>query len=115
MTLCPQSTSVRRVSAGELRRLFNESEYPALIAQGRLVPQLLRNDHLKEPHKRGEPLCTHGQAVHYCNIAGDWQVEIFQYLRPDGSLGASGRPDPKRVRMGASVCVLETKPEGGQG
>jgi len=27
-------------------------------------------------------------------------VEIHRYLQPDGTLGASGRPDPKRVNMG---------------
>lgn len=85
--------------------MFNESQYPEMIAHGQLVPKYpyLRDDHLKEPEKRGEPQCTHGQMIRYLDNNGRWLVEVFQYRRPNKTLGASGVPDPKRLRVGDTV------------
>jgi len=86
--------------------MFNESQYPAMIAAGQLVPEFLRNDHLKEPEKRKEPFCTHSQFIRYSDHAGQWVVEVHQYLRPDKTIGAGGRPDPKRLRIGNTVFAI---------
>ena len=45
-----------------------------------------------------EPLGTLSQVIEYYDAAGQMQVMVHQYLRPDGSIGASGRPDPKWLR-----------------
>ena len=87
--------------------MFNESDLPARIAEGSLVAQTLRDSHLQEPEKRGEPWCTHGQMLRYLDPAGRWVVEVFQYMRPDKTLGASGQPDPKRLRIGNTVFLAE--------
>ena len=44
-----------------------------------------------------EPFCTKSQIIAYINGAGDNVVLLHRYLRTDGSLGASGLPDPKRL------------------
>ena len=33
---------------------------------------------------------------------GNWVVEVHQDLGPDGTRGGSGKPDPKRLRVGSS-------------
>ena len=89
--------------------MFNESQYPTMITDGELIPKFLRNDHLQNPEVKGEPRCTYGQMIRYLNSAGQWVVEVFQYLRPDNSIGGSGRPDPKRLRIGNTVFIAETQ------
>jgi hypothetical protein len=45
----------------------------------------------------GEPLGTRSQQVSYYNAQGTEIARVHQYLRPDGSIGLSGKPDPKRL------------------
>lgn len=96
------------VSPDNIRKMFNESQYPMLIVNGRLKPELKRNSHLIEPQKRGEPHCTHAQLIRYLDNNGQWVVEVFQYLRPDKTIGASGKPDPKRMRIGNKIFIMDT-------
>lgn len=78
-----------------------------MIADGRLTPNYLRNDHLKAPETKREPYCTCGQMIRYRDSTGQWAVEVFQYLRPDKTIGGSGRPDPKRLRIRNTVFIAE--------
>jgi hypothetical protein len=73
--------------------MFNESQYPDMIARGQLVPEYLRDYQLKAPEKRKypEPYGTRSQTIRYYDSNGQWVVEIHQYLRPDKTLGASGK------------------------
>lgn len=40
-------------------------------------------------------------------IRRTWVVEVFQYLRPNGVIGTSGKQDPKRIRIGETIFALE--------
>ena len=102
----PGPDKVEFVSASSIRRLFNESQFPRMINAMQLTVEYLRNTHLKEPEKKNEPYCTHGQMIRYIGLDRQWVAEIFQYLRPDGTLGASGHPDPKRLRMHGKVYIV---------
>lgn len=84
------------VSAGQLRELFNRESYATRIATGHLIPKLLREGHPAPPRSH-EPPCTRSQIIAYFDRGGRKIVILHQYLRPDGSLGASGRPDPKKL------------------
>lgn len=58
---------------------------------------------LKERHpappRSGEPLCTKSQIISY--ICGDLEIaRAHRYLRPDGTIGGSGKPDPKLLVVG---------------
>ncbi len=87
--------------------MFNESQYPDMMADGRLTPKYLHNDHLKEPETKGEPYCTRSQMIRYLDNAGQWAVEVFQYLRADNTIGGSEMPDPKRLRIGNTVFIVD--------
>jgi hypothetical protein len=97
------------VSPRDLRQLFNAGPYRTRIAEGRLIPQFLRNAHLDTPDDKGNPPCTYRQTIRYLDGDGNPVVEVFQYLLPDGGLGASGLPDPKRLWIGGEVLVAETE------
>lgn len=99
---------IEYLPASRLQELFNQSQYPALIVSRSLTAVYLRDAHLKEP-RRGEKPCTRAQMIRYIEKNGQWVVEVFQYLRPTGELGASGKPDPKRVRVKGTVFVLDVQ------
>lgn len=104
----PPFFEARYVPDAEIRRLFNDGPYRQMIAEGRLTPQYLRNAHLTAPEK-GNPPCTQRQMIRYLDAEKDPIVEVFQYLRPDQSLGATGMPDPKRLWYGGAVLIAESQ------
>lgn len=94
--------------------MFNQSQYPTLIASGRLRPIYFRDDVLANPEQRGEPQGTRSQFIRYVDAQGQWLVEVHQYLRPDGTIGAKGRPDPKRIRIpGIIIYAIEKRERTG--
>jgi len=97
---------VKTVSLRSISTMFNKSQYPEQIRGKKLVPYYLRHRHLEHPEERGEPWCTHAQMIRYCDRKGRWKVELFQYLRPDGSIGASGKPDPKRIFLDGTIYKI---------
>ena len=78
-----------------------------MIAEGQLMPKLLRNAHLKQPEEIREPYCTRSQMIRYSDKAGHWVVEVHQYFRLDKTIGGSGRPDPKSLRIGNTVFTVD--------
>lgn len=101
------------VSADIIRRAFNDGQFWERVLMGEATETVFKERHLST-HER-EPFCTLSQIVVYWD-AGDSPIAIVhQYKRPDGSLGASGRPDPKRIVLGqrilatrASTAPIET-------
>lgn len=53
---------------------------------------------------------TRSQLISYRTEEGFELARVHQYLRPDGSLGGSGRPDPKRVLFGGILHRLAKNP-----
>lgn len=111
MTKPPRADKVKYVSSNSIRKKFNESQVPRMIADGKLVPKYLRDEQLKEPEKRRhpEPHGTRSQTIRYSDTNGQWVAVVHQYLRPDGTLGATGKPDPKRLRVGNTVFIVRQK------
>ncbi len=103
----PQQTLY--IAQSIIRQKFAESQYPEMIAKGELVPKYLRDKELKNPHNRRfpEPIGTKSQMIRYVDRSGKWFVEIHQYLRPDGTLGASGKPDPKRLKINDMIYIAK--------
>ena len=106
----PRGETIKYVPANIIQKEFNNSKYPDMIARGLLVPRYLSDYQLKEPEKRKypEPHGTRSQTIRYYDSNGQWVMVVHQYLRPDGTLGASGKPDPKRLRIGKTIFILET-------
>jgi len=94
----PIPQKIVRVSDAELRRIFNDN-YLALIDTQKIVAQVMRGaGKHPAPAPAHEPYCTESQQVSYRDSAtGEELARAHRYVRPDGSLGASGMPDPKRV------------------
>lgn len=96
--------TVNRITANEMRKLFSENIFPQL-SQGDLVTQVTWENHPSRP-KANEPHCTKSQIVAYFDKGGMEIARVHRYLRTDGSLGASGKPDPKRIVIGGVTFRL---------
>ena len=84
--------------------MFNQLDRAEAAAAGALSTQVRRDSH-PSPPRAGEPLCTRSQAVAYLDSDGKQIAIVHQYLRRDGTLGASGLPDPKWLLHEGEVLV----------
>ena len=95
----PPSTKpfpVEWVSPAIIRRYFNESQILEKAQSGELFVRVIRSSHPRKPPPT-EPVCTKSQMVLYRTLDGKPVALAHRYLRRDGTIGASGRPDPKRL------------------
>lgn len=80
-----------------MRDVFNTEGYYARVKSGELIAVTLAPDRHPAAPPSGEPHCTRSQMVEYWTRDRQMVALVHQYLRPDGSLGASGLPDPKAI------------------
>jgi hypothetical protein len=101
------------VDAPTLRRMFNEDRYWERLQAGELVGEVGRSGH---PDLDFEPFCTISQTVRYFTADGERVALVHQYVRADGTIGGSGRPDPKAISAGGVLYILDPaeQAEGGQ-
>ena len=85
-----------RIQASEMQRRFNEGRYWERAQAGEFTMILMEDRH-PSLMAADEPFCTHSQMVSYRDTENNEIARVHQYLRPDGKIGASGRPDPKRL------------------
>jgi hypothetical protein len=89
-----------------MRWLFRRHRFLARVNSGDLVQRITRNTH---PSRTAacEPFCTRTQIISYDNSNQEEEARVHQYLRTDGTIGASGRPDPKRLKIGTQIYLLQ--------
>lgn len=100
---------VERVSEDEIRQIFNEGQYYEQTRSGKLIEVLMKNNHPDRPIG-GEPWCTHSQMLFYYTTRRELVAIVHQYRRPDGTLGLSGKPDPKKLFLKDRIIYVPTKP-----
>jgi len=79
-----------------IRQDFNDRHLYDKVKSGELTSIIKRSSH-PSTAPPGEPVCTWSQIVIYYTRSGEPVAVVHQYLRPDGTIGASGLPDPKRL------------------
>jgi len=100
-----------RIEQDEMRNLFNAQGYWDKTKSGEFTEVILEQRHpsLTAAH---EPFCTHSQMISYRNSSNEEMARVHQYLRPDGTIGASGKPDPKRIYHNGILYRLNKKTRG---
>ena len=88
--------------------MFNEGRYWERALSGEFTQHIRRNSHRDVP-PTGEPVCTRSQIVTYLDQQGRKVTIVHQYLRPDGTLGAGGRPDPKWLLVRNFVYAVRSR------
>lgn len=86
----------------ELRRRFNSGGYWRRARSGDLQQRVLKS---KPTRLANEPPGTLSQIVAYQD-GPDRIALVHQYLRSNGSLGASGRLDPKELFDGGVIYFV---------
>lgn len=102
-------TPVEWITHEIIRQYFNNSQIFDQVQSGQLDAITKRSSHPENP-PAGEPVCTRSQIVYYYTKDGKPVAIVHQYLRPDGTIGASGRPDPKRLFLADRIISVRSKP-----
>src|ERR1700681_3113529 len=99
----------RPVSKETLRQLFNQHGYWDKLLSGQLKLHILRS--VLAPALVQQPPGTLSQIVSYLDSQGNEVARVHQYLRADGTIGASGRPDPKKLLHNFVLYPLQKSPK----
>lgn len=91
------SSPSRIISDDELRRKFNDGGFLGRWERGELEDVVLWENHPSSP-LANEPFCTRSQMI-ALRVPTSRRIvaRLHRYLRPDGTIGLSGVPDPKGV------------------
>ena len=89
------SSPSRIISDVELQRKFNDGGYLRRWELGELEDVVIEENHPSSPLAK-EPFCTRSQMI-ALRVPSSQRVvaRVHRYLRPDGTIGLSGLPDPK--------------------
>ena len=93
------------VNAAELRQMFQQQDCLGRLQRGELVERLLK-DRIPAPPPRGMPPGTRSQIIAYIDRNGVQVAVVHQYRLPNGTLGASGLPDPKRLLFDGLLHIV---------
>jgi hypothetical protein len=85
--------------------MFNDSTIPNQIKSGHLHKKIIREGH-PSPLRSGQPHCTYSQILSFSDSQGNRFAACHQYKRPDGTIGGSGKPDPKRIMLGDTIFFV---------
>lgn len=100
---------IHRVSLAELREIFNTNVLPRLDKD---LIEIVSSEGPPNPRYH-QPPGTLSQRVEYWESTGNSLRKVaivHQYLLPDGTLGASGLPDPKRVLHDGVIFAPHIEP-----
>ena len=96
------------VSANELRARFESIH--ARAQRGELIVVVLDPADKPAPGNAGQMPGTLTQMISYRESeCGNELARAHQYLKPDGTLGGSGKPDPKLVLEGGILYGQQRK------
>jgi hypothetical protein len=99
-----------RIEASEMQQRFNDGKYWERCKSGEFTAVVMESRH-PSLTAASEPFCTQSQMISYRDADNTEIARVHQYLRTDGSLGASGKPDPKRLFEDGILYRLIKKPK----
>jgi hypothetical protein len=107
----PPPSTFERISVDEMRQKFNSSGYWEYVQSGKWT------SHTLESRISGalpeETVEITSVMLSYHDENGNEMARVHQYQRPDGSIAASGKPDPKRLVQDGVLYRLNKSPKCG--
>src|SRR6476661_1025519 len=100
---------VKIVAAEYLRKMFNDDLLWERAQTGEFTELVWREGH-PSPKRSGEPFCTRSQVIRYLDRSNRLVAVVHQYLRPNGTVGGSGMPDPKRMFKNGVIYAVRAHP-----
>jgi len=89
-----------------LNGLFNDSGYYDMVCAGQIHTEVKKSYCTDTPPSNAE-YCTQSQIITYKDHAGNFLAEVHQYQRKDGTLAASGLPEPKKLLYDNQIFVAK--------
>jgi hypothetical protein len=96
----------QQATSSRLIQLFTDARILQRAKTGELTTLIEKDEHPAAP-LANEPVCTRSQYLVYYGPEGNIVAEAHRYLRPDGSIGLSGKPDPKVVKDAGTTYYLD--------
>jgi hypothetical protein len=93
------------VSQQRIRAMFNDGKYWTRARNREFTLECIYNK--LAPAKARQPRGTKSQVIAYINANGEQIALVHQYLKPDGTLGGSGKPDPKELLDGEILYKID--------
>ena len=87
-----------------MRKLFNDGRYFERVQTGELKAVLMEDR--PAPPAADQPPGTRSQMISYRDASDKEIARVHQYLKADGTLGASRKPDPKRLLINDTLFRL---------
>ena len=91
--------------------MFNESMLVERAKAGEII-EIVIHSGLPTPVK-GLPAGSQTQMISYREKSGLEIARAYRFLLPDGSIGASGKPDPKRLLKNGTLYRLRKSEASG--
>jgi len=101
----PSSRKTVLVSAKTIQKLFNDGKYWERAEQGEFKVDVIESN--PAPKKAHQRPGAKSEVLLYINPDEGTIAEVHQYTNPDGSLGASGKPDPKALRIAEILYIFD--------
>jgi hypothetical protein len=92
--MTPQEYPIVEADASELRQMFNDLRFAERAALGELAVRVKRGSEHPAPPASAEPPGAVSHSLEYFDGAA-LVAKAHEYLRADGAIGGSGKPDPK--------------------
>jgi hypothetical protein len=90
-----------------MRRIFNEERFVERAERGEIKTVVV---HSGVPSSEvGLPVGSKSELISYRDLNNLELSRAHQYVLPDGRLGASGKPDPKRIFKDGKLYRIEKK------
>lgn len=90
---------------------FRDHDFLGRLQRGELTQRLI-SDRPAPPYPWLQ-VGSRSQIIAYVDTNDVRVAELHQYLQPDGTIGASGLPDPKRLLIDELLYIV-VKPDLGQ-
>jgi hypothetical protein len=100
-------TRVVTVDARTIRKMFNEDRIEDGVRRGAYVEHVERQSQ-PAPMRAGFPVCTSSGTARIADSPGGRRAKVHYYRLPDGTIGASGRRDPKAYLKDGVLYVIRT-------
>lgn len=93
-----------------MRKIFNRGRFAERVESGELRCEIKRSKEVFDENLTNWIPGTLSQELRYYDQNNDLVAKTHRYLRPDGTLAASGLEDPKRVVENGVMHLLELPP-----
>src|SRR5215831_12979729 len=103
----PPNPPATRISEWDMRRLFNEGRFYERLLNGELVAV----EHVGDAQTFGARIPTGSkskESLYFEKTTGQQVAQVHQFEKPSGELGASRKPDPKRLYIkGVTYAIVK--------